>query len=104
MARRLASMPTESIPNSCQGGETQAAYRFVANRRASWHSVLEPHWSCSGPCMRDHAVVLKIQVTTELNFNGGASQALGRLSYGVLRGMYFLRPARRRRSTTRGSA
>ena len=90
LARRLASKPTESIPNSCQGwAETQAAYRFLSNRRTSWQSVLEPHWICSEARMREHPVVLNIQDTTELDFNGRASQGLGPLSYEAQRGMYL---------------
>ena len=90
LARRLASKPTESIPNSCQGwAETQAAYRFLSNRRTSWQSVLEPHWACSEARMGEHPVVLNIQDTTELDFNGRATEGLGPLSYEAQRGMYL---------------
>ena len=39
--------------------------------------------------MRGHAVVLNIQDTTELDFNGRGSQGLGPLSYEAQRGMYL---------------
>jgi hypothetical protein len=39
--------------------------------------------------MRGHAVVLNIQDTTELDFNGRTSDGLGPLSYESQRGMYL---------------
>ena len=75
LAERLASKPTESIPNACLGwAETQAAYRFL---------------SSSIERMRGHAVVLNIQDTTELDFNGRQTTGLGPLSYEAQRGMYL---------------
>ncbi|MGX9692488.1 transposase [Achromobacter anxifer] len=36
LAERLASKPTERIPGACHGwAETQAAYRFLGNARAT---------------------------------------------------------------------
>lgn len=90
LAERLGSKPTESIPNACSGwAETQAAYRFLSNPRTDWQAVLQPHWDCSVQRMRGHAVVLNIQDTTELDFNGRASAGLGPLSYEAQRGMYL---------------
>ncbi|BDE70848.1 IS4 family transposase [Delftia lacustris] len=51
--------------------------------------MLQPHWDCSVQRMRGHAVVLNIQDTTELDFNGRGSQGLGPLSYEAQRGMYL---------------
>jgi len=39
--------------------------------------------------MRGHKVVLNIQDTTELDFNGRQSEGLGRLCYEAQRGMYL---------------
>lgn len=90
LAERLASQPTESIPNACQGwSETQAAYRFLSNPRSDWQSLLQSHWASSLERMRGHEVVLNIQDTTELDFNGRQSRGLGPLSYEAQRGMYL---------------
>lgn len=90
LAERLSRKPTESIPNACGGwAETQAAYRFLSNARSHWQALLEPHWASSLERMRAHAVVLNIQDTTELDFNGRSSGGLGPLSYEAQRGMYL---------------
>jgi hypothetical protein len=51
--------------------------------------MLSPHWKCTQERMRPHAVVLCIQDTTELDFNGQQIAGLGRLSYEAQRGMYL---------------
>ncbi len=90
LAERLASQPNESIPNACIGwAETQAAYRFLRNDRTDWAALLQAHWASSMQRMRGHAVVLNIQDTTELDFNGRQSRGLGPLSYEAQRGMYL---------------
>ena len=90
LAERLSSKPTESIPNACLGwAETQAAYRFLSNPRSDWQALLEPHWASSLERMRQHKVVLNIQDTTELDFNGRQTAGLGPLSYEAQRGMYL---------------
>ena len=90
LAERLSSKPTESIPNACLGwAETQAAYRFLSNPRSDWQALLEPHWASSFERMRQHKVVLNIQDTTELDFNGRQTAGLGPLSYEAQRGMYL---------------
>nr|WP_244160049.1 IS4 family transposase [Paracidovorax cattleyae] len=90
LAERLAGKPTESIPNACNGwAETQGAYRFLSNAKTDWQVLLKPHWACSEERMRAHAVVLNIQDTTELDFNGRGTRGLGPLSYEAQRGMYL---------------
>lgn len=90
LAERLAQKPMESIPNACNGwAETQAAYRYLSNPKVNWEGVLEPHWQRSLERMRDHPVVLNIQDTTELDFNGRQINGLGPLSYEAQRGMYL---------------
>ena len=90
LAERLSSKPTESIPNACLGwAETQAAYRFLRNPRSDWQALLQPHWASSLERMRQHKVVLNIQDTTELDFNGRQTAGLGPLSYEAQRGMYL---------------
>ena len=90
LAYRLGQTPSESIPNACKGwAETQSAYRFYSNDSVNWEKILEPHWQCSVQRMKKHAVVLNIQDTTELNFNGKQIEGLGPLSYEAQRGMYL---------------
>lgn len=78
------------LPNACNGwAETQAAYRFLNNPRSDWQALLQSHWSSSIQRMREHDVVLNIQDTTEMDFNGRQSKGLGPLSYEAQRGMYL---------------
>lgn len=89
LLERFAAQPTASIPGACgDWAETQAAYRFLANEEVSWEGILAPHWASAQARLRAHAVVLCIQDTTELNFNGQAMAGLGPLSYEAQRGMY----------------
>ncbi len=86
----FARQPMASIPAACGGwAETQAAYRFLSDESIGWQDILSPHWTCTQERMRSHAVVLCIQDTTELDFNGQQIAGLGRLSYEAQRGMYL---------------
>ncbi len=79
---RLGERPTASIPGACCGwAEIQAAYRFLAHEGYDW---LEPHRR-----MAEQAVVLCLQDTTELDFNGQAITGLGPLSDEAQRGMHL---------------
>lgn len=90
LAERLAAKPTASIPGACGGwAETQAAYRFLSQDEIAWTDILQPHWQCTMERMRPHEVVLCIQDTTELDFNGQGIAGLGPLSYEVQRGLYL---------------
>jgi hypothetical protein len=51
--------------------------------------MLQPHWESSAQRMREHPVVLCLQDTTELDFDGKATRGLGPLSYEAQRGMYL---------------
>ena len=89
LAERLAAKPTASIPVACGGwAETQAAYRFLAQDDVEWSDILKPHIACTKERMKSHDVVLCLQDTTELNFNGQEIAGLGPLSYEAQRGMY----------------
>ena len=71
LLERLADKPTVRIPTACKGwSETQAAYRFLAQDEIGWEDILTPHFSCTHERMREHSVVLCIQDTTELDFQG----------------------------------
>ena len=85
----MAATPTASVPKACNGwGETVAAYRFFDNANVDWRSILEPHWQQTAQRMATQSVVLCLQDTTELDFNGQQAQGLGPLSYEAQRGMY----------------
>jgi len=88
LAEQLAAKPGSSIPQACGSwAETQAAYRFFDNEEVVWSGILAAHWRASIERMRAHPVVLCLQDTTELNFNGQRSAGLGPLSYETQRGM-----------------
>lgn len=87
---RMAADPMASVPKACQGwGETMAAYRFFDNDKVEWHAILEPHWQQTQERMLAHRVVLCVQDTSELDFNGQGAIGLGPLSYEAQRGMYL---------------
>ena len=89
LAERLAEKPLASIPGACNGwAETQAAYRFFGQEEMDWRDLLAPHAACTRERMRLHAVVLCLQDTTELDFNGQTIEGLGPLSYEAQRGLY----------------
>lgn len=95
LATRFADKPTASIPGACgDWSETQAAYRFFEQssdqkRALGWQAILAPHMACTEARMRQHPVVLCLQDTTELDFNGQAMAGLGPLSHEAQRGMYL---------------
>lgn len=94
LATRFADKPTASIPGACHDwAETQAAYRFFEQssekkRGLDWQEILAPHMASTQARMRQHPVVLCLQDTTELDFNGQGINGLGPLSYEAQRGMY----------------
>ncbi|MBP9228640.1 MAG: transposase, partial [Azonexus sp.] len=89
LAERMAANPLASIPQACGGwAETQAAYRFFAQDDIEWEAILASHWRSAETRMQAHPVVLCLQDTTELDFNGQRIAGLGPLSYEAQRGMY----------------
>ena len=90
LTERLAESPMASIPGACSGwAEVQGAYRFLAQEDIGWEDVMAPHFGCTIQRMAPHEVVLCIQDTTELDFNGQQIEGLGPLSYETQRGMYL---------------
>jgi len=60
---------TASINAACDGwAETLGAYRFFDNQAVEPERILEPHIAATKKRMKDHAVVLIAQDTTELDF------------------------------------
>lgn len=85
----LAAKPSASIPAACGGwSETMAAYRFLGQEGIVWSAILQPHIDCTLARSQAHPVVLCLQDTTELDFNGQSIDGLGPLSYEAQRGMY----------------
>jgi hypothetical protein len=90
LAEKFSRQPSQSIPAACGGwADTRGAYRFFAQDDIGWEDILAPHWQNSTQRMAEHPVVLCLQDTTELDFNGQGIAGLGRLSYEAQRGMYL---------------
>lgn len=90
MLAQFANNPTSSIPTASGGwGDTQAAYRMLGNERCDWREILQTHASSTTQRMAGHDVVLCLNDTTELDFNGQTITGLGPLSYEAQRGMYL---------------
>lgn len=89
LAEDFSAKPTASIPQTCgDWADTQAAYRFFSNDKVEWKDILGAHIQSSVARMAGQDVVLCIQDTTELDFNGQKATGLGPLSYESQRGMY----------------
>jgi hypothetical protein len=90
LMERFAADPMASVPKACHGwGETMGAYRFFGNDSVDWRDILAPHWQKSQQRMQAQPVVLCLQDTTGLDFNGQAAIGLGPLNYEAQRGMYL---------------
>ena len=90
LSEQLAAKPTASIPGACGGwGDTAAAYRMLDNDRCDWREIIEAHGRSTMQRMAQLPVVLCLNDTTELDFNGQTIQGLGPLSYEAQRGMYL---------------
>jgi len=91
IAEAIAKNPQSSIPQSCEDwAETIGTYRFYSNESFTHHDLIQPHYDSTEERIRvsDSPVILCIQDTTELDFNGQQTKGLGRLSYDAQRGMY----------------
>ena len=76
----FAAKPTASIPDACDNRrEAHSVYRFLANSEVNWEAILTPQWARTVERMSAYRLALCIQDTTELDFNGHESLALGRL-------------------------
>ena len=81
VAERLGATPSQSIPSACGGwGDTAAAYRLLGNDRCDWREMIESHGRCTEQRMKALPVVLCLNDTTELDFNGQRINGLGPLS------------------------
>jgi len=92
IVKNISTAPKSSIPQSCQGwAETQATYRFYSNESFDSAALIQPHYDMTETRIRQSKseVILCVQDTTELNFNGQQIKGMGRLSYDAQRGMYL---------------
>ena len=90
LAEQLACKPGASIPSACRNwSETVAAYRFLDNASVTSQQIMDAHGQASVQRIAQHQVVLCLQDTTELDYNGQQMQGLGPLSYEAQRGMYL---------------
>ena len=77
------------MPKAGNGwGETVATYRFFDNEGVDWRGILPPHWQQTQQRMGAEQIMLCLQDTTELDFNGQQARGLGPLTFEARRGMY----------------
>lgn len=92
LAERLAEKPTATIPEACQGwAETQGAYRLISNENVTAAAIADAHFACTTRRMSAQKVVLCLQDTSSLDYNGQDIEGLGPLQYEAQRGL-FLHP------------
>ena len=85
----MAEHPGMSIPAACGGWkDIKGAYRLL-DQDMGWEEIAEPHWDCTLKRATPEKVVLCLQDTTELDFNGRQTEGLGTLNYDARRGMYL---------------
>jgi hypothetical protein len=78
LMERLTADPAASVPKACRSwGETMAPYRFYDNDSIDWRAIRAPHWEQTAKRMAGQPVVLCLQDTTELDFNGQGAFGLG---------------------------
>lgn len=76
----LSARPSLSIPAACGGlAETTAAYRFFSNERVDAAKVLQPHRDATVQRIREHAVVVVAQDTSEADLTRAREKVGGPL-------------------------
>jgi Transposase Tn5 dimerisation domain/Transposase DNA-binding len=74
----LGSRPNLSIPAVCRGrAEMKAAYNFFDNEKVSFEKVIAPHIARTKERMAQHAVVLLVQDTTEVDLTRPDTEVAG---------------------------
>jgi Transposase DNA-binding/Transposase Tn5 dimerisation domain/Transposase DDE domain len=74
----LGNRPNLSIPAACGGrAEMKAAYHFFDNDKVTFEKVIEPHIARTKERMSEHAVVLLVQDTTEIDLTRPEQEVKG---------------------------
>jgi hypothetical protein len=90
---RLSARPTASIPAACRGrAETEAAYRFFDNPRVGVDQILRPHRDATLARLREQAVVVVAQDTTELDLTRPSAKVGGPLNDTTRLGFFSTMP------------
>ncbi len=87
----FANNPNKTIPAACNGwSETSAAYRFFDNEQVTSEKILLPHKEATIKRIRQEAVVLIIQDTSEIDYtHRDFIEGMGPLSYESQQGFYL---------------
>lgn len=71
LARDFMGHPGANIPEACKSlAGAKAAYRFFDNKRVNMEEILKSHYKETEKRVREHKIVLSVQDTTSLNYNG----------------------------------
>ena len=75
----LAAVPAASIPGAVGGGraEVEATYRLFDNGEVKFEAVLEPHYEATLQRVRQQAVVVLAQDTSEIDLTRPHQQVRG---------------------------
>jgi hypothetical protein len=74
----LGERPNLSIPAACRGrAEMEAAYRFFDNDKITFEKLLEPHVTRTLERMRNQAIMLLVQDTTEIDLTRPEQEVKG---------------------------
>jgi len=85
----LCANPEASCNAACHGwNETHAAYRFFDNKSVRPEDILKPHVEATKRRMKEHAVVLIAQDTTELDYSAHPPTDAGCLNQENRLGLY----------------
>ena len=91
IAQKLGEQPTASIPQACGTWDhIKGTYRFFDNHKVEEDQILAAHQQASQDRAREHAVVLAIQDTTQLDFtHHPVTSELGRLQDQKHQGLFY---------------
>ena len=88
MAAAMAEHPGGSLPARHEGlAELTGAYRWLSNDAIDPAAVVRSHAAVTRSAMAEHAVVLCVQDTTQLDFTGREVQGLGEIGNGHGQGL-----------------
>lgn len=88
VVRDFYAQPQSPITQACTGSpaKAKALYRFFRNPRISMKEVLHPHIESTVARIQSHRVVLAVQDTTTLNYQGHPAEGMGPIGTRTNRG------------------